>query len=239
LCLWGLLGLESATVPADKVRDAQHTVPRATMVGTSATGLVYLIACSAIILMMPATDIASSNAPFADFADHFAGGDSGRWLAAFAAISCFGALNGWILLQAEIPFAMARSGVFPAFLAVQSSRGTPVRAHLLASALMSFVVLMNYSKSMAQLFQFIILVSTSASLVMYLICCLAALRLRADGRLTMGSLSMAVAALAAIYALWTIYGAGLEALSAFTWLLLLGLLLYLGMRFFKPSASAR
>ena len=237
LCMWGLLGLESATVPSGKVKDAARTIPRATMFGTSATGIVYLVACSAIILMMPPAQIAASNAPFADFADRWGGGNSGHWLAAFAAISCFGALNGWILLQAEIPFAMARQNVFPRFLGAESKQGTPVRAHLLASGLMSLVVLMNYSKSMAELFKFIILVSTSASLVMYLAVCLAALRLHGIRTVALVPLSLLVAALAVTYSVWTIYGAGSEALIAYFWLILLGALLYLPIRFTRAAVS--
>ncbi|MGH1556868.1 amino acid permease [Caulobacter segnis] len=99
-------------------------------------------------------------------------------LAAFAAISAFGALNGWVLLQGEMPYAMARDGVFPAFLAKAGKRGTPVRAHVLSSALLTGLVLMNYAKSMADLFTFIALLATSASLFTYLFSALAALRLQ-------------------------------------------------------------
>jgi APA family basic amino acid/polyamine antiporter len=34
-------------------------------------------------------------------------------VAVFAAISAFGTLNGFILVQGEVPWAMARGGVFP------------------------------------------------------------------------------------------------------------------------------
>jgi APA family basic amino acid/polyamine antiporter len=53
------------------------------------------------------------------------GGGAGKILALFAAISAFGALNGWVLLQGEMPYAMAKGGVFPAFLAKESARGAP------------------------------------------------------------------------------------------------------------------
>src|SRR3990167_406503 len=133
LTLWGLLGLESATVPAEKVKDPARTIPRATMIGMVLTGVIYLFACSAIILLQPADEVATSSAPFADFVARHWGANAGRWLALFAAISGFGALNGWIMLQGELPYAMARGGVFPAFLATYSARDTPVRAHVVSS----------------------------------------------------------------------------------------------------------
>lgn len=212
LCLWGLLGLESATVPAEKVKDPTRTIPRATMIGTVLTGLIYLLACSAVILLQPADEVAASAAPFADFVARYWGEGAGKWLALFAAISGFGAMNGWILIQGEIPYAMAKGGVFPAFFAKLSARQTPVRAHLVSSVLLTAVVLMNYSKSMTELFTFVLLISTMSSLVMYFACALAAIKLKSDGRLKASTTLPAVAALAALYSLWAIAGAGKDAI---------------------------
>jgi APA family basic amino acid/polyamine antiporter len=134
LTLWALLGLESATVPAGKVVDPVRTIPRATLVGTVFTGVIYLVVCSAVVLLTPPDTLKGSNAPLSDFVGLHWGGDAGKVLALFAAISAFGALNGWVLLQGEMPYAMAKGGVFPAFLAKESARGAPVRAHLLSAA---------------------------------------------------------------------------------------------------------
>src|SRR3546814_19005096 len=68
LTLWALLGFESASVAADKVENPTVTIPRATIIGTLATGVLYLIVCSAIALMPPAAAVATSEAPFARFA---------------------------------------------------------------------------------------------------------------------------------------------------------------------------
>ena len=37
LALWAFIGLESATVPAEEVKDPEKTIPRATILGTLAT----------------------------------------------------------------------------------------------------------------------------------------------------------------------------------------------------------
>ena len=39
-----------------------------------------------------------------------------------------GALNGWILVQAELPWAMARDGTFPRWFAATNRAGVPARA---------------------------------------------------------------------------------------------------------------
>ena len=38
LTLWAFLGLESATVPAEEIKDPERTLPRATIVGTRRDG---------------------------------------------------------------------------------------------------------------------------------------------------------------------------------------------------------
>lgn len=227
LTLWAMLGIEAATVPADKVLNPEKTIPRATLIGAGSAGLLYLIVCSAVVLMLPAALVAGSDAPFADFVERYGGGASaGTLIAAFGAISALGALNGWVMLQAEIPAAMARDGLFPAWLGRVSPRGTPVAAHLLSASLLSIVVLFNYSRSMADLFQFLILLTTAIVLVMYIACALAAVKLMREGRLA-GTLALRiVSGVALLYGLFTLYGAGGEALMWGLGLLLLAIPVY-------------
>ena len=230
LTLWAFLGMESATIPAEKVKDPGRTIARATLIGTALTGLVYLFVCSAVALLLPPSEAARSGAPLADFVARSWGPGAGTAIALFAAISAFGALNGWILLQGEMPWAMAKDGVFPRWLARTSGRGTPVRAHILSSLLLSLVLMLNYTRSMADLFKFLILLATTASLIPYLVCSLAAIALRARGRAGPGLALPAVAIAGTIYSLWAIWGAGEEAIRWGGVLLGVGVLVYLAMR---------
>lgn len=230
LTLWALLGLESATVPSGKVKDPERTIPRATLVGTAFAGLIYLVVCSAVVLLTPADLLKASSAPLADFVGRYWGAGAGLVIAAFAAISTFGALNGWVLLQGEMPYAMAKGGVFPAFLAKETKAGTPMRAHLVSAGLLTVLILMNYTKSMLDLFIFIALVATTASLFAYLACALAALKLQRSGRITPNTALTVVAILAGIFAVFTLVGAGGQAVGLGVGLTLAGLPVYWGMR---------
>ena len=230
LTLWAMLGFESATIPAGHVRDPERTIPRATLVGTAVAGLIYLVACSGVALLLPAEQAAQSNAPFADFIGRYWGAGPASLVALFAAVSALGALNGWVLIQGELPVALARDGLFPRWLARTSAAGTPVRAHLVSSGLVTLLLLANQSRSMGELFVFMALVSTLASLVAYLACSLAALWLQRENRLDRGTALTAAAALGAVYALWAIYGAGAEPVLWGAALLLSGLPLFLVMR---------
>lgn len=238
LTLWALLGLESATVPGGKVRDPERTIPRATLAGTAFAGLVSLLICSATVLLQPEAAVSASPAPLADFVARHAGGPAGLLIALAATVSTVGALAGWILLQGEMPRAMAQQGVFPRFLAVESRRGTPVRAHLTASTLLTITVLATYSGSLTLLFRMLVLLSTSASLVLYFVTALAAIRLRRAGRLpAAGAALLPVAALAALYSAWTMWGAGGEALFWGAILIIAGLPIYFRRRWSSKALA--
>lgn len=222
LTLWALLGLESATVPADAVIDPQRTIPRATLIGTLLVAVLYLVVSTTVQLVIPGPQLASSNAPFADVVRMFWGGAAAQAVALFAFISGFGALNGWILIQGEMPRVLASEGIFPAVFARKSRFGTPGFALFITSALSTPLVLMNYSDSMVQIFTFTVLLATSVFLVMYLFCALAAVKLALRGDFGMRGkrlgLMLGIAFLAALYSLWTLYGAGA---SAFWWSMVL------------------
>jgi APA family basic amino acid/polyamine antiporter len=230
LTLWALLGLESATIPASKVRDPGRTIPKATLLGTVITALVCIIACTTVLLLVPPQRLAQSNAPFVDLASAFWGAAAGKILAVFAAVSAFGALNGWILLQGELPNVMAKNGVFPQIFARDSARDTPTFALLFSSGLVTVLILMNYQKSMVSVFTFMILLSTTACLVMYLFCSLALLRLQWTGQMSTSrgrTVPLAiVGVIATFYSLWAIIGAGSDAVLWGSVLLALGAPLY-------------
>ncbi|MFM5931416.1 MAG: amino acid permease [Novosphingobium sp.] len=233
LTFWGFLGLESATVPADKVKDAARVVPRATLIGVVLTGLVYLGISLAFALYMPAGEAAASPAPVADLLGrHFGAGVAGI-VALFAAISAFGALNGWILVQGEMAWAMARGGVFPRWFAAESVRGTPVRAHVLSSLLLTGIVLLNFQKGMGKLFEFVASVSLASGLVVYLVASLAALKLlRGDRLLTLAAL------VGAGFAIFAETGLGASAVAYGALLILAGLPVYALVRSAAASGSA-
>jgi APA family basic amino acid/polyamine antiporter len=220
LTLWALLGFESASVAADKVRCPARTIPRATLIGTAATGLIYLFVCSGIALTLPAAE-SQSGSPFAAFVAHYWSTGPARAIAAFATISCLGALNGWTLLQGEVPLAMARGGELPRWLAGTSRNGTPVRALILSCGLGTAMLAANSLQGLVALFTAMALLSTSATLWLYVGCALAALRFR---------LVVPAALLGLAYACWTLWGAGLVPSGASFLLMAAGFPFYLWAR---------
>lgn len=237
LTLWAMLGFESATVPAGRVRDPERTIPRATIYGTLLVGAVYLLASTSVWLLLPAAEAAQSNAPFADFARRYVGSGAAMLIALFASISAVGALNGWVLLQGEMPLAMARNGVFPRWFGRTSRAGTPVLAQLLSSGLATILVISNYARSIGQLFTFMALLATVATLVMYVICGLDCLRLMQRRAMPRTAPLAAAALLGVIYGFWTFYGAGAEATGWGAVLLASGIPVYFLVRRGRSAAD--
>jgi APA family basic amino acid/polyamine antiporter len=230
LTLWAFLGLESATIPADDVDDPGRTIPRATMLGTVIAASVYILGTVAVMGIVAPGGLAASNAPFADAARVLWGDWAGYAVGAGAAISCFGALNGWIMLQGQIPLAAARDGLFPAVFGKTSSRGTPVLGILLSSGLVTVLISMNYTKGLVEQFSFIILLAALNTLVAYTLSSLGQLMIyikerdRFRGQRLMGSSIIAV--LAFCYSVWAIAGAGRDIVYLGFLLLVAGIPVY-------------
>jgi APA family basic amino acid/polyamine antiporter len=229
LALWAMLGFESATVPSGKVRDPARTVPTATLLGTLIVGFIYLFTSTAVTLLMPAEAVARSSAPLADLVAGFWGAGAAAAVAAFAAVSALGALNGWVLLQAEVPLALARSGVFPQAFARVNRAGMPIFGQWLGCGLTCLLIATNLSRGLAGIFQFMILLATAATLVLYFAAAMAALLLVVRRRLPSLRLGI-VAAAGALYSLGAFWGAGAEAMGWGLFLVASGIPVYLLMR---------
>ena len=122
--------------------------------------------------VIPPSELATSNAPFADAAGAMWGSWAAYAVGAGAVVSCFGALNGWLMLQGQIPLAAARDGLFPQAFARVSKFDTPAFGLVFSSILSSIVLVMNYNKSLVEQFTFIILLATLNTLVPYVFCSL-------------------------------------------------------------------
>ena len=113
LTLWAFLGLECATIPAGSIKDPDRTIPRATVVGTVLTAIVYIVSTVGVTGVLEHSALTKSTAPFADAARHVAGNGAAAIVALGAAVSCLGALNGWTLIVGQLPLAVANDGLFP------------------------------------------------------------------------------------------------------------------------------
>jgi APA family basic amino acid/polyamine antiporter len=234
LTLWAFIGFESATIPAEDVRDPERTIPRATTLGTAFTAVVFIVSTTAVLCLVAPANLVTSSAPFADAATSILGPWAGYAVAAGAAIACFGTLNGWILIVGQIPFATARDSLFPSRFSRLSRRGTPVFALAVSSGLVTLLIAMSSTRSLVEQFTFIVLLSTLSALVAYILATMSELmilakeRRRLTGRKLLKVSVLTVSAF--LYSLWAIAGAGQETVYWGFLLLLSGIPLYVWMK---------
>ena len=205
LTFFALTGFENATTPVGKVRNPSRTIPRAIIGGTLFVAVVYLFSSTAVQLLLPAQIVARSPAPFADVIGGQWGGTAASLMAICIAVAAFGCLNSMILATGELGYAMGLRSDLPTAMAWTVRGNTPVAAQIAGSALSIFLILANSSRGGASLFKFVILLSTSAALVLYLAGALAAWRLVASRR------AKSVLTAALLFIIFAFYGSGFDA----------------------------
>jgi len=213
--------MECATIPAEHVVDAEKTIPRATFIGVALAAAVTIAACTVVLGLVPLDKLAMSTAPFADAATGLWGSGAGVAMAGAMAVSCLGALNGWILVQGQVPYAAARDGLFPAYFAKVDAHGTPRIGLVVGSVLATMLVLANFTGSLVTVFTASILLATAAALLPYSFSAAAMLKLESQTP-TRAAWRLVVAALAFVYGIWALIGTGAEALLWGLGLLLAG-----------------
>ena len=240
LALWAFIGLESATVPAEEVKNPEKTIPRATILGTVLTTALYIVALVAIVGVMSQAALASSSAPFADaanamWAGTFLGLTWGKWIALVAIAATLGALNGWIMLTARVSLAAANDGLFPRpFARVDGRRATPIFGLVVSSVLVSGLVLYNWNVDFGERFTDIVLLATWMTLIAYAYAAAAEVVLFYRERELFSWVKLTrdtvIAGLAFAYSVWAIWGSGEEWLAKGFMLLLFGIPVFVLMK---------
>jgi basic amino acid/polyamine antiporter, APA family len=180
IALFSYLGVETAAVAADRVRNPDRNVPRATILGTIATAVVYLLSLTAVFGILPTSKLANATAPFSDAANAIFGGTwAGNVMAVAVIISGLGALNGWTMICAEMPLAAANDGLFPERFKHISKNGVPAFGIIASTVLASIAMAINYLGSNgATVFTTLVLMTGITSAIPYGFSALAQLKWR-------------------------------------------------------------
>src|SRR5215210_4403454 len=145
LTFFAFTGFECATTPVGKVRDPERTIPRALVGGVTFVVLLYLVAGTAIQMLLPADVVAASPAPFADALVSRWGNGAATFAALGIAVAAIGCLNGLILATGELGYAMSLRGDLPRFMARTRGVNTPVVSQVLGSGLSVILLLVKNS----------------------------------------------------------------------------------------------
>jgi basic amino acid/polyamine antiporter, APA family len=246
ITLFSYLGIESATVPADDVRDPVRTIPRATVIGTLIVAAVYIFSTIGVLGALPPEVLAASPAPYADAASALWGNWAYLFVTVGAIISGIGALNGFILLQGQVPMAAGKDRLFPKRFAELSKTGVPAFGCIVSTALATAVLFSHFggrsgAGALTDAYNSIILMATFTTLVPYAFCAMAELLIafprhpdRGDRRLWLTAL---IGILAFAFSFMAIIGAGAEtALKGFC-ALLVGVPIYVWLQRHQDAAT--
>jgi basic amino acid/polyamine antiporter, APA family len=180
IALFSYLGVEVAAVAAGKVRDPDRNIPRATIFGTLATAVVYMVSLTVMFGVVPNKQLQIATAPFSDAVNLMFGGTwAGKVMAVVVIISGLGALNGWTMICAEMPLAAARDGLFPPQFKKLSKTGVPAFGIISSTALASIAMAINYLGSSGEtVFTTLVLMTGITAAIPYAFSALAQMKWR-------------------------------------------------------------
>lgn len=168
--MFSFLGIESATVAAEEVREPRRNVMRATVIGTLVAAVVYVAGTISIFGVVPHDKLLRSTAPYADAAATLVhGGWNGadETIAVAAVISGAGTLVGWTLTSARMPYAAARDALFPVMFLQRNRRGVPWVGLVAGGLLASLLTLANYTGRLQAAFTAMALLTTFTATIPY------------------------------------------------------------------------
>ena len=214
LTFFAFLGIESATIPADGIKNPEKTIPKATIIGTTITLIIYILSTIALMGIMHPSEIANSSAPYADATGMILGDYGKNIIAIFAIISGIGCLNGWTLLQIEIPKNLAKNKLLGTIFSDTNSREVPYKGLIISTILVSILILINYSKDLSNIFTYLILTSTFCTLILYFFISLSEIFILYKQRKPLKKFksSLLTGIPAFIFTVWMIVGVGKESI---------------------------
>lgn len=233
VALFSFIGVEVAGIAAGRVKNPRVNVGRASILGTAASGLLYIAVTAVVMGLVPHDRLVDDGAPFvAAFQTIFTGaGWVGKAIALIAVISGIGALNGWTLVTAEMPYAAAKDGLFLSAFAKEDKNGTPWFGIVVSTIVAS--VLMGWSYSGAtglKVFTYLVYLSVvTVSIPYFFSACAQLSYLVSRRRVVQGwnlARDLAVAVTGIFFALWVIFAAGYQSVYQALLLVLVGIPLY-------------
>jgi APA family basic amino acid/polyamine antiporter len=233
VALFSFIGVECASIAAGRVRNPRRNVGRASVLGTAASALLYLGVTAVVMGLVPHHSLVGNGAPFVDAFQTMFGHAAwvGKLVAGTAVVSGIGALNGWTLVTAEMPFAAAKDGLFIPQFAKTFRDGVPWFGILVSTAMASGLMALAYSgKSGLTVFTYLVDLSVVTVAIPYLFSACAQLSYLVSRRRTVNGWALArdlaIAGTGVLFSLWVTFASGYQAVYQAMVLVLAGIPIY-------------
>lgn len=233
VALFSFIGVETAAIAAGRVRNPRRNVTLASVLGTGLSALLYVAVTAAVMGLVPHEQLVEDGAPFvAAYEAMFDGAEwAGKFVALVAVISGIGALNGWTLVTAEMPYAAAKDGLFLHHFTKENRRGAPAVGIVASTAVASALMAWSYaSETGLRVFTDLVYLSVVTVAIPYFVgaaaqfAYLVSRRRRVHGWALARDLTIAVVGL--LFSLWVTFASGYASVYQAMLLILIGVPLY-------------
>jgi basic amino acid/polyamine antiporter, APA family len=231
LTLWGFIGVETATTPAESVTNPTVTIPKAIIFGTLSVALLYILNFIGIVGAQPGSILMHSKAPYVDVAKYILGGNWHLLISIITSVVCVGTLNAWILTSGQIALGLSQDQLMPKVFGKKNKFDAPFVAIITSSLGIVPLLFCSATKTFAQQILEIIDISVTAFLFIYLLCCASFLRLlflekSKNNKKTKAS-SYIIGLIALVFCSWVIYETPIDTILSASLFIVSGLPLYL------------
>ncbi len=235
ILIFAFLGIETALTPSGEVRDPARTVPRAIFIALALVTLIY-IGIQVVAQGVLGPELATNTkAPLAETAKRILGSGGQTFVLIGMAISTLGYVAGDMLFAPRSIYALGRDRLLPDVIgSVHSKYRTPHVAILIHATLCLALALTGSFEKLAVL-------AVIASLIVYLICCLATIQLQRRDIRTDGAIPFKVPGgpvipiIASAIVIWLMTASTRQEFIAMAAMLLVETLLFLLMRARRAS----
>jgi APA family basic amino acid/polyamine antiporter len=233
VALFSFIGVEAAAMTAKRVRDPRRNVLRASMIGTAASAILYVVVTAAVMGLVAHKTLITTGSPFVNAFDsifpHSAW--AGKFIAAIAVISGIGALNGWTLIVTETSRAIAQDDMFPRPFAWTDKKGTAWFGILVGTALPTLLMFWRYNTTSGlTVFTYLVDLTVVTVAIPYFMSAIAQLtflvsrRRKVVGWLLARDLSVAGASV--LFSMWVTFASGYQVVYQALVVIMAGLILY-------------
>ncbi|MBE7356553.1 arginine-ornithine antiporter [Staphylococcus haemolyticus] len=222
--VWVFTGIEGAVVFSGRAK-SKKDVGTATVIGLVSVLVIYFlmtVLAQGVIQQNQIADLASPS--MAQVLEHIVGHWGSVLVNIGLIISVLGAWLGWTLLAGELPFIVAKDGLFPKWFAKENKNKAPINALLITNILVQiFLISMLFTDSA---YQFAFSLASSAILIPYMFSAFYQLKYTIEHKGYATVKQWAIGIIASIYAIWLVYAAGIDYLLLTMLLYIPGLFVY-------------
>ncbi len=233
VALFSFIGVEAAAVTAKRVGDPRRNVMRASLIGTAASALLYVLVTAAVMGLVSHHTLVGTGSPFVNAFQSIFPHEAwaGKFIAAVAVVSGIGALNGWTLIVTETSRAIAQDDLFPRPFAWSDRKGTAWFGILVGTALPSLLMLWSYNtKAGLTVFTYLVDLTVVTVAIPYFISAIAQLTFLVSRRRRVNGWALArdlmVAGISVLFSMWVTFASGYQVVYQALLVILAGLILY-------------